>query len=110
MQWHVNTSILISGNSPGARKEEQVQAEFEITQVRDRDDTLKGSRLSTCRSQNHTSWILFLFNPCSPSTIRVVTTKTAEARRRRTKIESRILRLNAGLQTCPYICIEILAL
>ena len=26
---------------PGARKEEQIQTEFEVAQVRDRDDTLR---------------------------------------------------------------------
>ena len=38
----MNISTLVSGNPPGARKEEQIEAEFEVTQVRDRDDTLKG--------------------------------------------------------------------
>ena len=58
---HVNTSTLASGNSPGARKEKQIKTEFEVTQVRDRDDTLKGGRLSSINIQITESCIVDSF-------------------------------------------------
>ena len=86
--------------APGGRKEKQIETEFEVAQVRDRDDTWK-------RGLKDNFYFFLLLDLHLPSTISVVTTKMADARMRSTRIESRILRLNAGLYVGQLLSFEL---